>query len=56
MEPITVEVSMGLMEHIHHWQTGVTFTNVWFSFHRAADAVHDDPKNSLPTPSLIITD
>ena len=49
-------MAMGLMEHISHRQTGVTFADVWISFHRAADAVHGDPKNPLPNPILLNTD
>ena len=48
-------MAMGLMEHISHWQTGITFTNMWLSFHRAADVVHGDPTNPLPNPILYVS-
>ena len=49
-------MAMGLMEHISRLQTRITFTNMWLSFHRAADAVHGDPNIPLPNPMLLNTD
>ena len=49
-------MAIDLMERISHLKTGVTFTNMWLSLHRAAGVVHGDLNNPPPNPILFNID